>query len=63
MQYDEATHTLILGERKGSFNQMLLKRTFEIVWIDADHPVGLSLTARPHEVVAYEGKSVTVKMK
>jgi alpha-D-xyloside xylohydrolase len=63
MQYDEASHTLILGERKGSFNQMLLKRTFEIVWIDADHPVGLSLTARPHEVVAYEGKSVTVKMK
>jgi alpha-D-xyloside xylohydrolase len=63
LQYDEASHTLVLGERKGSFNNMLSKRSFEIVWIDADHPVGLNLTAHPHQVVAYEGKSIAVKMK
>jgi alpha-D-xyloside xylohydrolase len=63
LQYDEASHTLVLGERKGSFNNMLSKRSFEIVWIDADHPVGLNLIAHPHQVVAYEGKSIAVKMK
>lgn len=63
LQYDEDLHTLTVGDRKGSFTGMLEKRTFRIVWVDADHATGLSMEERPQEVIAYEGKTLAVKMK
>jgi alpha-D-xyloside xylohydrolase len=62
MKYNEATKTLTIGERHGQFKGMLDKRTFNIVWVKADHPVGLSANAQSQQVVGYEGKAVEVKM-
>jgi alpha-D-xyloside xylohydrolase len=58
--YTEANHTLVIGDRKGSFDGMLAERKFEIVWVKADQPVGVSLTAHPDQVVSYTGKTITL---
>ncbi|RAV99481.1 TIM-barrel domain-containing protein [Pseudochryseolinea flava] len=62
IKYNEVTKTLTIGERKGSFDGMLQKRTFNIVWVKTDHPVGLGANAQPQQVVGYEGKAVEIKM-
>jgi alpha-D-xyloside xylohydrolase len=62
-QYDAASGTLTIGDRKGSFNGMLEERTFQIVWVKTDKPVGVGLGARPDQVVSYRGKSLAVKME
>jgi alpha-D-xyloside xylohydrolase len=61
MKYDEATHTLSVGEREGSFNGMLQERKLEIVWVAKDEPVGVGSTAPSHKAVLYAGKAITVK--
>ncbi len=64
--YNEVTKQLTIGERKGSFKNMLEERDFQVVRFRADnndHLVGLGLTARPDQVVHYNGKSLTVNFK
>jgi alpha-D-xyloside xylohydrolase len=63
LRYMEAKHTLVIGTRQGVFPGMLRRRTFEVVWVDPQHPVALDLEAAPATSVSYEGSSVTVKMK
>ena len=36
--YDEASHQLIIGERKGEFDGMLQERTFEIIPVSKNNP-------------------------
>ncbi len=59
--YDEASKTLTIGAREGSYPGMLQERTFEIVWIDKDNPSGIGLTAKPDQVITYKGDLVTVE--
>ena len=53
-EYDEASHKLIIGERKGKFTGMLLNRIFRIV------PIGNSNTET--QVIHYTGAKVEVKL-
>jgi alpha-D-xyloside xylohydrolase len=62
MKYDEDTKTLTIGERSGQYDGMAAKRIFNIVWVTADHPVGLSAKAQSQQVVSYQGTAVEVKM-
>jgi len=62
-EYNDETKTLKIGERKGSFDGMLEKRTIEVVFISKDKPVGLNLKAKPDQVISYEGKEVNVKLQ
>lgn len=62
MSWSEATHTLTIGKRKGSFPQMLAKRRFEIVVTSKSAPVGYSATPKPVKTVSYEGAAITVKL-
>lgn len=59
--YDEASQTLTIGERQGTYEGALAERTFEIVWIGKNRPVSLGLTAKPDQVIRYTGQPVTVK--
>lgn len=59
LDYDDATRTLTIGERKGSFDGMEAQRKFEIVWV-ADHQGGVGLKAAPHRVVEYSGASLKI---
>ena len=55
-QWDDATHTLTIGKREGSYDEMLKERTFQFVLISKNAPVGFSFTPQAAHTVKYEGK-------
>jgi alpha-D-xyloside xylohydrolase len=60
IKYNEATKTITIGDRKGSFNGMLQKRIFRINIISPNKAKSLDFDAGDKEVT-YEGKKITVK--
>jgi len=62
IKYNEATKTVTVGDRKGSFNGMLQKRTFKINLISANNGKALDFDAKSDKEVVYEGKKVTIKL-
>ena len=60
-QWDDATRTLTIGKRAGKFPGILAKRTFNIVLVSKDKPVGYSLPATPDKTVSYQGNTVKVR--
>jgi alpha-D-xyloside xylohydrolase len=58
--WDEASRTLTIGERKGSFEGMLQNRTFRVVVADPAHPWAYDPDAAG-VAVSYDGKPVEVK--
>ena len=62
--WDDATHTLTIGARSGTFEGMLTNRTFRIVLVDPDNHVGLGIyqSVRFSKEVAYDGNEVSVKI-
>jgi alpha-D-xyloside xylohydrolase len=61
IRWNEATHTLEIGERKGKFPGMLESRTFQIVFVSENHGNGIEVTDRADRTVRYTGQSVSVK--
>jgi alpha-D-xyloside xylohydrolase len=61
--YNNATRTLIIGDRKGSFSGMLQKRRFNIVWVTKDNNTGIDAQRNTIEAIGYSGRSVTIKKK
>jgi alpha-D-xyloside xylohydrolase len=61
MSYNEATKTLTIGDRKGSFNGMLQQRKFNIVWITKDNKAGIDTQRNTAQTINYDGRLVTVK--
>jgi alpha-D-xyloside xylohydrolase len=61
IKYNEATKTVTVGDRKGSFNGMLPKRTFRINFITPAATKRFDLDARCDKEVMYEGKKLTIK--
>jgi alpha-D-xyloside xylohydrolase len=62
IKWSEATHTLTIGKRKGSYPQMLARRRFEIVVTSKAAPVGYSAAPKPVKVVSYEGAPIAVTL-
>ena len=52
MKYDEATKTLVIGERQGEFPGMLKERTFTVVTVNKEKGV----------TVKYNGSKQTLKL-
>ncbi|HYK45548.1 MAG TPA: TIM-barrel domain-containing protein, partial [Parafilimonas sp.] len=64
IRYNELAKTLTIGKRDGSFDGMLQKRIFNIVWIDPVKPVELRPGVMTGDAtVQYDGNAVTIKMK
>jgi alpha-D-xyloside xylohydrolase len=61
ISWNDARHTLEIGKRSGEFPGMLKERTFNIVWVSANHGAGIPLTEKPDTIVHYSGKAVEVK--
>ena len=61
LTWNEASRTLTLGTRQGSFLGMLARRTFRIVWVKPGHGVGLAPAPVADKTVTYDGKAVVVK--
>ena len=60
--YHEATRTVKIRDRKGSFPGMLEKRIFDMVWV-SDRQGGVGLESPPHQVVAYSGQALSINEK
>jgi alpha-D-xyloside xylohydrolase len=58
--WSESTHQLTIGARTGSYTGMPTSRTFNIVWVGANHGNDVGVTATPDQVVKYDGSQVVV---
>jgi alpha-D-xyloside xylohydrolase len=63
IRWEHATRTVIIGQRLGSFPGMAEKMTFQIVWVRANHGVGMPPVEHPDETVTYTGESVTLQKR
>ena len=59
IQWDDASNTLTLGARQGSFPTMVKDRTFDVVFVGTNHGIGGNETAHPDKQVHYNGTAVT----
>jgi alpha-D-xyloside xylohydrolase len=60
--YSEASGTLTIGARAGSFSNMLQKRVFRIVKISKGSPVQLDAVRTAGQVVRYKGNAETISL-
>ena len=63
MQWNDSTHTLTIGARKGSFPGMLENRTFKITFVTENHGGGVESASSSDQTVQYAGREVTVTEK
>ncbi len=61
IRWQEATRTLTIDKREGSFPGMLKQRTFEIIVVSKSRPVGYSFTAKADRSVKYSGGAVSLR--
>jgi alpha-D-xyloside xylohydrolase len=61
VSYDDATNTLAIGDRAGSYPGMAEKRTFNVRWIEPGENNAGDLNTAPDATIEYSGQSVTVK--
>lgn len=62
LRWNDATRTLTIGKREGSFPGMPKQRTFEVVLVAKDKPVGWSFTPKADRTARYGGAAVDVKL-
>lgn len=60
LHWDDAAHTLTIGDRQGSFPGMLQSRTFRVIFVDGNHGAGIAPTDRADKEVRYAGTRVLV---
>jgi alpha-D-xyloside xylohydrolase len=60
LQWVDATRTLTLGARTGSFDGMLPTRTIQVVLVSSTKSVGFSFTPTPDKTVTYDGTAVDI---
>ena len=60
--FDQETGTLTIGERQGSFNGMLKKRTFRIKVVSRERASGMKFDEPADKTITYSGKIVRVKL-
>jgi alpha-D-xyloside xylohydrolase len=61
LHWDDATHTLTISPREGSFPGMLVARTFHVVVVSKDHGTAIAETAQYNTTVTYKGDQLEVK--
>jgi alpha-D-xyloside xylohydrolase len=61
LRWQDATRTLTIGKREGTFPGMLGRRTFQVVLVRRDRPVPFSFGPKPDRTVTYTGDAASVK--
>ncbi len=59
--YNEKNQSLKISKRKGEFDGMQKKRTFDIVWISKNKPKGLDIAIIPDATAEYNGNELIIK--
>jgi alpha-D-xyloside xylohydrolase len=60
LHWDDAAHTLTIGDRKGQFPGMLESRAFRVIFVGENHGVGINPADEADKVVQYSGRQITV---
>jgi alpha-D-xyloside xylohydrolase len=60
ISWNNAKHRLEIGKRAGQFPGMLKERTFNVVWVSANHGAGIAPAAKADSVVHYRGDAVKI---
>ncbi len=60
--WNEKTRTLTIGERQGSFPNMLIKRKFNVLKVKADGSTDTSGNKFDRKEISYTGKKVSLKL-
>ncbi|MGB7264379.1 MAG: TIM-barrel domain-containing protein, partial [Terracidiphilus sp.] len=61
IHWEDATRTLTLGARQGSYAGMRTGHTFDVVIVSPGHGVGGDATAAPDKSIQYSGASIEAK--
>jgi alpha-D-xyloside xylohydrolase len=61
LHWDDAAHTLTIGDRKGQFPGMPASHSFRVVFVRENHGVGVKPAGEVDKVVQYSGKQITVR--
>jgi len=59
IHWNDATHTLTIGERKGSFTGMLESRRFNVTFVQENAGAGVE-SSTPDQTVEYSGKEASI---
>lgn len=59
--YDDASRTLTIGQRRGEFNGMLQNRNFNVVLVSSENPASID-TEVAGKAVAYDGNEVKLSL-
>jgi alpha-D-xyloside xylohydrolase len=59
IRYDDHTHQLMIGERKGTYPGMVQTRTINVRWIKRG-VIAAALDANSDQTVQYSGESITI---
>jgi alpha-D-xyloside xylohydrolase len=62
LHWDDGTQTLTIGKRRGTFDGMLNQRTFQIVLISKNKPVGFSFAPVADRTIFYSGKETKITL-
>jgi alpha-D-xyloside xylohydrolase len=62
VKWNDASKTLTIGRRQGSFHGMLTERNFRIVLVRPNHGVGIAPEQNPDATVRYAGSAMTVSL-
>ncbi|MBR1569237.1 MAG: glycoside hydrolase family 31 protein [Bacteroidales bacterium] len=62
LHWDDASRTLTVGERQGSFPGMLQERTFRVVVADSAHPFAYDPDAAGSVTIRYDGRPAEAKI-
>jgi alpha-D-xyloside xylohydrolase len=61
ISYSESTGELIIGDRQGEYEGMLEERTFHVIWVSKEKPVGFAPNAKTAATIKYTGQKTVVK--
>lgn len=62
LQWDDSKQTLTVSDRKGSFPELVGRRTYRIVKVGSEKGTGAGECSNPDKVITYTGKKSTVKL-
>lgn len=61
--WDDKSQTLTIGDRKGNFEGMLIKRVFNVVIVNETNGIGIDTSKKPTQTLNYSGKNLKIKIK
>jgi alpha-D-xyloside xylohydrolase len=62
LHWDDASRTLTLGAREGSFAGMKPGHAFNVVLVSVGHGIGIDATEKPDKTVQYTGAKMVVRI-